>query len=84
MHGQTRKGLLISKQKFPLLPTAYRIMAHLVQEPSLRDSSSDLSHNEPVQERQYAAAYLGEQRSSHSALLRGRLVLGGRRFLERE
>ncbi|KAL7423797.1 nuclear pore complex subunit [Cryptotrichosporon argae] len=67
-------------QKQPLLPTAFRILAHLTQEPSLRD---DPGHAEPVQERQYAQAYL-EAKGTHGVLLRGRLVQGGRRFLERD
>ncbi|WVQ62366.1 uncharacterized protein L199_000506 [Kwoniella botswanensis] len=78
--------------KHPLLPASYHILAHLTHEPSLRDSADYASTSaepayapgEPVQERQYAAAYLGDQRSNHAALLRGRLVVGGRRFLERD
>ncbi|WVQ97122.1 hypothetical protein IAU59_004232 [Kwoniella sp. CBS 9459] len=78
--------------KYPLLPTAYHLLAHLTQEPSLRDSSDGYASTsgapyapgEPVQERQYATAYLGDQRSNHATLLRGRLVMGGRRFLERD
>ena len=79
-------------KKYPSLPTAYHILAHLTHEPSLRDSSESYAssssdphpHAEPVQERQYAAAYLGEPRSNHAIMLRGRLVMGGRRFLEKE
>ncbi|WRT63978.1 uncharacterized protein IL334_000905 [Kwoniella shivajii] len=78
--------------KHPLLPASYHILAHLTHEPSLRDTadyastSSEPHHapGEPVQERQYATAYLGDQRSNHATLLRGRLTMGGRRFLERD
>ncbi|WWC86091.1 uncharacterized protein L201_000962 [Kwoniella dendrophila CBS 6074] len=78
--------------KHPLLPASYHILAYLTHEPSLRDSadyastSNDAGYapGEPVQERQYASAYLGDQRSNHATLLRGRLVMGGRRFLERD
>jgi nuclear pore complex protein Nup93 len=71
-------------QKFPLLPTAYHILAHLTQEPSIRDASSEGLDGAPVLERQYAGAYLGDPRSANAVLLRGRLTAGGRRFLERE
>ncbi|ORX34270.1 Nup93/Nic96-domain-containing protein [Kockovaella imperatae] len=66
--------------KYPQLPTAYRILGYLVHEPSLSDSE----HAEPIQERQYANAYLVDPTSSHASLLRGRLAAGGRRFLERD
>lgn len=79
------------RQKYPALPNAYRILAHLMHEPTLRDTASQASSStdafsgsEPVQERQYASAYLGEPRSNQATMLRGRLVTGGRRFLERE
>ncbi|EIW72690.1 hypothetical protein TREMEDRAFT_70789 [Tremella mesenterica DSM 1558] len=73
--------------KHPMLSTAFRLLAHMTYEPSLRDPSAfseNTSRAEQVQERQYAAAYLGEPRSSHAALLRGRLVQGARKFLERD
>ncbi|ORY20676.1 Nup93/Nic96-domain-containing protein [Naematelia encephala] len=76
-------------QKFPALPSSYRILAFVAQEPSVRDAldapaAGPSQSAEPVQERQYAEAYLGDARSSRAALLRGRLVIGGRRFLERD
>nr|XP_031861265.1 uncharacterized protein CI109_003235 [Kwoniella shandongensis]KAA5528337.1 hypothetical protein CI109_003235 [Kwoniella shandongensis] len=75
--------------KYPTLPVSYHILAHLTHEPSLRDSSDYASSSAesdaaPVQERQYATAYLGDVRSNKATLLRGRLVMGGRRFLERD
>ncbi|WWC58422.1 uncharacterized protein I303_100962 [Kwoniella dejecticola CBS 10117] len=77
--------------KHPLLPASYHILAYLTYEPSLRESADYASTStepfapgEPIQERQYASAYLGDQKSNHATLLRGRLVMGGRRFLERD
>ncbi|WVR05746.1 hypothetical protein IAU60_002771 [Kwoniella sp. DSM 27419] len=90
---QTLEDTVKGDTKYPLLPTSYHILAHLTQEPSLRNapdsyasSSSDPSYTpgEPVQERQYASAYLGDHRSNNATLLRGRIVMGGRRFLERD
>ncbi|CAD6583189.1 MAG: hypothetical protein TREMPRED_003480 [Tremellales sp. Tagirdzhanova-0007] len=76
----------------PLLPTGYRILAYLTHEPSLRDahdntgssSTEPYAHAEPIQERQYSTAYLGDPKSNHAVMLRGRLVMGGRSFLERD
>ncbi|KAK4687416.1 nuclear pore complex protein Nup93, partial [Tremellales sp. Uapishka_1] len=75
--------------KYPLLPTAYNILAHLTQEPSIRDSpeayaSTSTSNAEPVLERQYASAYLANAKEHSAVALKGRLVMGGRRFLERD
>ncbi|WWC66561.1 uncharacterized protein I206_100464 [Kwoniella pini CBS 10737] len=77
--------------RHPLLPASYHILAYLTYEPSLRESADYASTStetfapgEPVQERQYASAYLGDQKSNYATLLRGRLVMGGKRFLERD
>lgn len=79
-------------KKNPLLWQSFNLLAHLVYEPSLRDSEyRGSSHSEavppvaePVNERQYSAAYLGDQKAHQAALLRGRLVTGGLKYLERE
>ncbi|WVO19809.1 uncharacterized protein IAS62_001099 [Cryptococcus decagattii] len=78
--------------KNPLLWQSFNLLAHLVYEPSLRDSEYyGSSHSEavppvaePVNERQYSAAYLGDQKAHQAALLRGRLVTGGLKYLERD
>lgn len=83
---------LIKHKKNPFLWQSFNLLAHLVYEPSLRDSEyHGSSHSEavppvaePVNERQYSAAYLGDQKAHQAALLRGRLVTGGLKYLERE
>ncbi|ODN84353.1 hypothetical protein L202_00321 [Cryptococcus amylolentus CBS 6039] len=81
-----------SDSKHPLLSQSFNLLAHLVYEPSLRDSeyhsvpSSGVAPPvaEPIQEGQYAAAYLGDQQTHQAYLLRGRLIAGGQKYLERD
>jgi nuclear pore complex protein Nup93 len=75
-------------QKNPLLPSAFRLLANITQEPSLRTTSTypaggDFSLAEPVLQRQYASAYLARSGQT-SVLLRGRLTMGARQYLERD
>ncbi|KIR81953.1 nuclear pore complex protein Nup93 [Cryptococcus gattii E566] len=46
--------------------------------------SESTKNDSPVNERQYSAAYLGDQKAHQAALLRGRLVTGGLKYLERD
>ncbi|KJE04129.1 nuclear pore complex protein Nup93 [Cryptococcus gattii NT-10] len=46
--------------------------------------SGSTKNDSPVNERQYSAAYLGDQKAHQAALLRGRLVTGGLKYLERD
>lgn len=71
--------------KYPLLPKAYNILAHLTQEPSLRDASGAYNSSAaPVLERQYAQAYYADRSSNSHSLLAGRLALGARQSLEHD
>jgi len=75
-------------QKQPLLPAAFRILANITQEPSLRTTSTypagDYSVAAPVAQRQYASAYLAPPGSATSIALHGRLTVGARSYLERD
>jgi nuclear pore complex protein Nup93 len=70
-------------QKHPQLSISYNLLAHLTQEPSQQAGDAS-SPSVPVQERQYASAYLGDLNSSQAVSLRGRLVSGAKRYLEKE
>lgn len=72
--------------KYPLLPDAFNILAHMMQEPSLHIASGYGSSSAaiPITQRQYAKAYLSPTGSNAKMLLNGRLVSGSRAYLERD
>lgn len=72
--------------KYPLLPDAFNILAHMMQEPSLHIATGygSSSNAIPVTQRQYAKAYLSPTGSNAKMLLNGRLVSGSRAYLERD
>ncbi|KAL1407707.1 nuclear pore complex subunit [Vanrija albida] len=82
---QALEATVKNDNKYPLLPKAYNILAHLTQEPSLRDATgSYTSSAAPVLERQYAQAYYADHSSNQHSLLAGRLALGARQSLEHD
>ncbi|WVQ85347.1 hypothetical protein IAT38_007512 [Cryptococcus sp. DSM 104549] len=78
--------------KYPLLTQSFTILAHLAFEPSLRVSEDNAVASAdaapelfgPIQERQYASAYLADPKTNQAATFRGRLIVGGKKFLERD
>nr|ODN86462.1 nuclear pore complex protein Nup93 [Cryptococcus depauperatus CBS 7841] len=74
----------------PLLWQSFNLLGQLVYEPSLREtvftvsSENQPSVAEPIQERQYAAAYLDDYKSHNAVMLRGRLISGGLKYLEKD